>query len=294
MLQQSQAREQIALTEAERQQQQLHNIFMAAPAMICIFEGPQHVFKLVNPPYQQLVGERPLLGMPIAEAMPELIGQPIIGWLDEVYRTGKSFYAHETLVQLDHNNTGNLGQNYYNFIYQATRDFKGDINGILVFAYEVTAQVLARQEVEKSHQQVQNLNEELQAINEELLSTNEELNTVNAELVQTQEALQQLNEELEDRVATRTEEVQRAQAATEKERARLERFFEQAPAVICVLSGPDLVFELVNSACRQLSPGRTLLGKSLLEVFSGNCRSAYYLLFPKMYIILAKLLKEAK
>lgn len=82
VLRESQAAEQAAHTEAARQREQLHSVFEQAPAMICIFEGPQHVFQFVNPPYQTLVGPRPLVGLPIAEAMPELAGQPIFGLLD--------------------------------------------------------------------------------------------------------------------------------------------------------------------------------------------------------------------
>ncbi|RDC64216.1 PAS domain-containing protein [Adhaeribacter pallidiroseus] len=258
-LRESQELEKKARAEAELQQQRLHQIFMEAPALICIFEGPQHIFKLVNPPYQRLVGDRPLLGKPIAEAMPELAGQPIFGLLNKVYRTGESFHAHEMLVQLDHNNSGgDLGQNYYNFIYQATRNLSGEIDGILVFAYEVTAQVRARWQVEYNRQHVQDLNEEMQATNEELLTTNNDL-------VNTQLALQQLNEELEARVAERTREVKDAQVATERQRERLERFFMQAPAAICILDGPNLVYELVNPSYQQLFPGRQLLGKPLLE-----------------------------
>jgi len=156
-LRQSQSREKAARAEVDLQRQQLQNIFMEAPAMICIFTGPNHIFKLVNPPYQQLVGNRPLLGKPIAEAMPELNGQPIFELLDKVYRTGESFHAHEMLVQLDHDNSGRkMAKNYYNFIYQATHNLAGAIDGILVFAYEVTEQVLA-------HQQVQALNEQLES-----------------------------------------------------------------------------------------------------------------------------------
>ncbi len=157
-LRESQAREQAALAEAERQQQQLHHVLEQAPAMICIFNGPRHVFQFVNPPYQALVGDRPLLGKPIAEAMPELTGQPIFDLLDQVYQTGETFYAQEMLVQLDHHNEGSaeLEKRYYNFIYQARRDAAGLVDGILVFAYEVTPQVQARQ-------QVQQLNHELEA-----------------------------------------------------------------------------------------------------------------------------------
>jgi PAS domain S-box-containing protein len=277
LLEQSQAREEAALAEVNLQRQQLHHIFMEVPAMICIVEGPQHVFKLVNPSYQRIVGDRPLLGKPIAEAMPELIGQPIIGLLNKVYRTGETFNAHEMLVQLDHNNSGgDLGQNYYNFIYQATRNLAGEIDGVLVFAYEVTTQVRARRQVEYSHQQVQDLNEELQVANEELLNTNNDL-------LSTQQALQQLNEELEDRVTERTKEVKNAQAAAERQRARLERFFMQAPAAICILDGPELVYELVNPAYQQLFPGRHLLSKPILEALPEIANNPVYSTFRQVY-----------
>ncbi|QNF34233.1 PAS domain-containing protein [Adhaeribacter swui] len=290
-LRESQAREEAARDEAELQQQQLQAIFMAAPAMICILEGPKHVFKLVNPPYQRLVGNRDLLGKPIAEAMPELAGQPIFGLLDKVYRTGETYYAQEMLVQLDHNNAGgDLGQNYYNFVYQATRDLNGKINGIMVFAYEVTEQVRAHRQLEYSHQQLLDLNEEFQVSNEELLATN-------TELLDTQKALQHLNEELEARVLERTNQLQTAKAATEQQRARLERFFEQAPAAICILDGPELIFELVNPRYQQLFAGRKLLGKPILQALpevkdhpvyqtlqqvyqSGRTHEAYGVLFP--------------
>ncbi|RZK46530.1 MAG: hypothetical protein EOO59_19160, partial [Hymenobacter sp.] len=166
-----------ARAEADLQRQQLHHVLQQAPAMICIFDGPQHTFQFVNPPYQALVGERPLVGKPIAEAMPELAGQPIFGLLDQVYQTGEAFEASEMLVQLDHQNGGlkSLKERYYNSIYQARRDLAGAVDGILVFAYDVTTQVLARQ-------QVQNLNEELAATNEELHASNAEFLTGNAEL----------------------------------------------------------------------------------------------------------------
>ena len=171
-----------AQAEAEAQRVRLHNLLMQAPALICYFEGPQHIFRLVNPLYQQLVGERSIQGLPISQALPELVGQPAFGPLDEVYRTGKTFYANEMLVQLDHGNSGTLGNNYYNFIYQATRDAAGCIDGILVFAYEVTTQVVSRQKLERSEQQLQALNQQLLAINTEVWAANAEIQSMNEAL----------------------------------------------------------------------------------------------------------------
>ena len=139
----SQAREQAAGAKAECQRRQLDNVLMQAPAMICVFEGPGHRLQFASGPYQALVGSRPLLGRPIAEAVPVLAGQPILGLLDVVYRTGEPFFAAERLVRLDPDGPGPaaLGEPYYNFTYQPRRDLAATVDGILVFAYDVTGQV---------------------------------------------------------------------------------------------------------------------------------------------------------
>ncbi|WP_139920855.1 PAS domain-containing protein [Hymenobacter sp. DG01] len=272
----SQAREKAARAEAEAQRNVLHGLFMQAPAMITMLEGPNHIFRLVNPLYQELVGNRPLLGKPIREAMPELKDQAIFALLDRVYRTGETFRASEMQVQLDHDNTGQLGERYYNFIYQATRNQAGEVNGILVFANEVTELLLSRQRAEGSERMLAETNEELAALNEELTVTNEELISANLEV-------QSTNSELERRVQQRTREAQRAQAEAERQQARLRRFFMQAPAAICILDGPELVFELVNPNYEQLFPGRKLLGRPILEALPEIAGHQMYHTFRQVY-----------
>ncbi|QNE39893.1 PAS domain-containing protein [Hymenobacter sp. NBH84] len=279
----SQARERAALADAETQRSHLERLFMEAPAMITILEGPNHIFKLVNPLYQQLVGPRALLGKPIAHAMPELQGQPIFDLLDKVYQTGEPFHATEMLVQLDHGNSGTLGHNYYNFIYQPTHNHKGDIDGIQVFAYEVTAQVVARLRIEASEQQQRVLNEELAAANEELQAANEEIRSNNDALFSAQLALRRLNQELESRVQHRTRELQAAQAEAERQRARLERLFMQAPGAICILNGPELVYELVNPAYQRFFPGRRLLGLPISEAIPELTQQSVWQILQRVY-----------
>ncbi|TPG58701.1 PAS domain-containing protein [Hymenobacter nivis] len=246
----SQAREQTARAEAQRQRRQLDNVLMQAPAMICVLEGPSHRFQFVNGPYQGLVGRRPLLGLPIAEAMPELAGQPIFELLDGVYRTGEPFFANEMLVQLDHDNSGAaLGERYYNFTYQARRDLAGAIDGILVFAYEVTVQVLARRTAEASSAQAAVLNEQLDGLNEELAATNEELQATNEEFLASNTALARTQQTLEATNRALLKAARRAadaQATAEAARAELARVFEQAPVAIAILEGPAHVVALAN------------------------------------------------
>ncbi|QHS55831.1 PAS domain-containing protein [Mucilaginibacter sp. 14171R-50] len=56
-----------------------------------------------------------------------------------------------------------------------------------------------------------------------------------------------------------------ARKQAEKERERLSQFFMQMPAGICVLDGPEFVFEFINPLYQQLFPGRHLLGRPLLD-----------------------------
>jgi signal transduction histidine kinase len=286
-----------ASAQAELERKQLYSILMQAPAMICIFEGPTHIFKLVNPPYQRLVGERPLLGKPIAEAMPELKGQPIFDLLDRVYRTGESFYAHEMQVQLDHHNAGELGENYYNFIYQAMRNLKGEVEGILVFAYQVTEGVKARQRVEKSEKALQGVNTELAAANEEINASNEELRasseeiqSANEQLICTQKQLQELNERLEARVADRTHDLQAALNQIEQHRQQLleqqgllERIVGQVPASIATLAGREHRYSYFNTNYQVLSGGRTKLGLRVAEVIPEVIEQGFIRLLDEVY-----------
>lgn len=272
----SQSREQKALAEAEVQRQHLHGLFMQAPACIASLEGPELVFTLVNPSYQALVGERTLLGLPLRQAWPELQGQPFFELLESVYRTGEPVYGREQVAYLDSTNSGRLDPVYFNFIYQATRNAAGTTTGVTIFAFDVSEQVAGRQ-------QVQYLNEELAVANEELRAANEEFLANNTALQLAQQQLQLLNEELESRVLSRTEELRAAQAATEQQKNRLERLFMQAPAAICIVKGPELIFELANPAYQRMFRGRALLGRPILDATPEIADHAVYQSLRQVY-----------
>ncbi|GAA4499202.1 hypothetical protein GCM10023172_17510 [Hymenobacter ginsengisoli] len=142
-----------AYAEVIRQRAQLYHLLEQALAIICILDGPEHVFEFVNPPCQALVGGRPLLGRPIAEALPELAGQPYFDLLNHVYRTGEAYSATERLGQLD--GRAGLEKRYYNFICQARRNARGEVDGVFVFAYDVSAQVATRQLVEQQNAELE-------------------------------------------------------------------------------------------------------------------------------------------
>jgi PAS domain S-box-containing protein len=156
-----------AQQEIASERDRLHEFFMQAPAGICILDGQELVFDLVNPLYQQLFPGRPLLGKPVLEAVPEITGQAIWDVLQGVYHTGETFEGNELLIPLARTTDGPVEDRYFNFIYQARKNTKGRVDGILVFVFEVTDIVAAKKELE-------NYQETLQEVNKNLHQTNDQ------------------------------------------------------------------------------------------------------------------------
>ncbi len=248
LLNESRKREQEALAKAEQQRLRLERLFEQAPAACAILEGPDLVYKVLNNAYQQLFPGRQMMGLPLFEALPELKDQVVYEIIYDVYNTGKTFEGKEILIPVARYKDKPVEDIYWNFIYQALFDAQGKVNGILIFALDVTDFVKARLQVERSA-----------------------------------EALQALNRELEQRVESRTVKLQLAEAEAERQSKRLTDLFMQAPAAICILNGPDLVYELVNPGYAQLFPTRELLGKPILEALPEIKDNPVYRSFREVY-----------
>jgi PAS domain S-box-containing protein len=134
--------------KAEGQRETYESLFMQAPAMICILRGPEHRYEFVNPLYQQVFPHRELVGYTVAEVLPEVKEQGIIDILDNVYQSGETFFGNELKMQLERDASGKLRDTYFNFTYQQFRE-NDQPAGIMVFAFEVTDFVRARQTLEK-------------------------------------------------------------------------------------------------------------------------------------------------
>jgi PAS domain S-box-containing protein len=130
----------------------LTDAFRLAPSFMAVLRGPGHVFELVNPAYERLVGYRDVVGRTLLGALPELEGQGFIERLDRVYATGEPFVGNEVPVSLQPVPVpgGPAEQRYLNFVYQAMRGPGGEVSGILVTGVDVTALVEARQIVERA------------------------------------------------------------------------------------------------------------------------------------------------
>jgi PAS domain S-box-containing protein len=141
----------------QQERDRLKNFFMQAPAGICILNGPELIYELVNPAYQELLPGRKLLDRPIFEAIPELVGTPLQQVLLNVYRTGEPYEINELLISLAEYEGGPTRDRYFSFSYQARRNANDKLDGILVFVFEVTGMMKVQQDLlearERSEQQ---------------------------------------------------------------------------------------------------------------------------------------------
>lgn len=124
------------------------SLFMQAPAMICILEGPELRCNLANPLFSKLYEGRLLLGRTPREVAPELEGQGYFEMLDSVFQTGKPVYGNEYPGVADWDGNGTITTKYFNLVYSPYKA-NGTTAGVMIFGFEVTEQVLARQEAEK-------------------------------------------------------------------------------------------------------------------------------------------------
>jgi PAS domain S-box-containing protein len=131
-----------------RERDELRGAILQMPAMITLVRGKDHVFTLANQPWLDSVGKRDVIGKPLLEAFPELVGQGFVEMMDGVFTTGETFVGSCVPADLDRTGTGKLERRWYTFNYIAHRGVDGDTIGILTFAADVTAEFLAQQEVQ--------------------------------------------------------------------------------------------------------------------------------------------------
>jgi PAS domain S-box-containing protein len=117
---------------------QMTEIFHKAPAFMCTLKGPQHIFDIVNENYFQLVGERDIVGKTVAEALPEVVEQGYVQFLDDVYNTGNSFIAKDAHVMLQRQLHGPQEERILDFVYLPLKDTDEKVYGILVHGIDIT------------------------------------------------------------------------------------------------------------------------------------------------------------
>jgi signal transduction histidine kinase len=132
----------------EVERARLTEVFRRAPSFMVVFRGPDNVYDIVNESYYQLVGHRDIVGKPLLEAIPEIRGQGFDAIIDRVRETGEPWVGRESPVTLQRTPGAPLEVRYLDMVFQALTEADGTRSGVIVHGSDITAQVLARREVE--------------------------------------------------------------------------------------------------------------------------------------------------
>ena len=119
-----------------------------SPVAMASLKGRELTIDVANQKVLQIWGkDQSILGLTLAQALPEIQSQSFLKILDQVFTSGEAFYGQELKATLEHD--GKLKDCYLNFVYQPIKDRKGDTTSILIVANDVTEQVDARKSVEE-------------------------------------------------------------------------------------------------------------------------------------------------
>lgn len=144
-------------TERERFAQ----LFEQAPTFMAFLQGPQHVIELANPGYLSLIGNRPVLGRTIAEALSDAVEQGYLELLNQVYATGEALTAVGAKYVFRAQDRDGEVIRFVDFVYQPIKDSAGSVTGIFVEGVDVTDRTLASQALSAAQAKLRSSEEQL-------------------------------------------------------------------------------------------------------------------------------------
>lgn len=118
-------------------------LFEQAPTFMCMLRGPDFVFEMANPGYMQLIGQRPVIGLTLAQALPETADQGYLQLLNQVYTSGEAFRATGATYTPQNESGASIEKRYVDFVFQPIKDADGKVTGIFVEGADVTQRALA-------------------------------------------------------------------------------------------------------------------------------------------------------
>lgn len=227
--------------------EKLLSVLFYSPNATAVYQGENLKILTANKAMLDFWGkDRSVVGKNFIDALPELINQPFIDILKEVWNSGKTFTAKDTsaILKVD----GVLQEFFFDFEYKAILDNEGKTEYILHTAFEVSERIAAWKVVDEKSRAEQELTEELRAINEEYQATNEDLLSKNENLLILEANLQNAIDVLH-----------------EKEQ-RFRRMIEHSPVAMASLKGKSFIVDALNDKMLDIwGKAKSVLGLPLRD-----------------------------
>ena len=133
--------ERLAANEAR-----FRELLECAPAIICMFRAPDHVYEMANEACRRLVGRDDIIGRPLVEVQPDIAEQGLLSILDRVLATGEPFVAHAMPMRLRPAPDAAPEERYFNIVAQAIQEADGTRSRTFAHAVDLTDLVTAARE----------------------------------------------------------------------------------------------------------------------------------------------------
>ncbi len=141
----------------------LREMFAQSPSFSALLRGPDHRFVLINPAYQELIGHRAVIGLPLREALPEVESQGFLKLLDEVFATGEPFIGRNVQIVLHPTDgSGGAENRFLDFVYKPIKDASGNVTSIFVEGSDVTERHATEVALLASEASLRELNRDLE------------------------------------------------------------------------------------------------------------------------------------
>jgi PAS domain S-box-containing protein len=148
---------------SQRHLDRLARMFESAPSFIAMLESSEHRIVLANAAYQRLVGDRPLLGLTVAQALPDAVEQGYLQILDTVFQTNEPYFSTGAKYDVRPVLGGESSERYVDFVYQPLSDLAGRVTGIFVEGTDVTERVRADEALRASEINLKEANAALES-----------------------------------------------------------------------------------------------------------------------------------
>jgi PAS domain S-box-containing protein len=150
-----------ARKKLEESESRFRNVINTTPVGTAILIGPEMVIGVANDVIIKYWNrDKSVIGKPLMESIPELIGQPFPDLLSGVYNTGITHDDNHALVYLN-NAEGKLSPFYFKYSYTALRETDGAIYGVLIMSIDVTEEILSKLRLEESEKGFRMLSDEM-------------------------------------------------------------------------------------------------------------------------------------
>jgi two-component system sensor kinase FixL len=127
----------------------LNALFSTTPVLIAHASAPDLRLQYVNAAFSRMMGERPLIGRQLLEAIPEVEEQGFLPVLEQVKATGSPWEGREVPFLINGSGGEAARLCYLDFVYHPMHAADGSINGILFSGYDVSDRRRARDESER-------------------------------------------------------------------------------------------------------------------------------------------------